>query len=105
MSHIVELEHKLSQNRMEANSTGNANEEESNYYKVRARIASRNKDIDTLWKQGSSPYQISEILEIHPEIVKARVAILEKDEEDRRIFMQTMKLPWEGKGGYLAIFR
>jgi hypothetical protein len=77
----VELEHKLTQNRMEAN--GNANEEESNYSvsRVRVRIASRNKDIDTLWKEGySSPYQISEILGIHPEIVKARIADLERYE-------------------------
>ena len=62
MSHIVELQHRLSQNRMEANTT--ANEEESNHSKVRARIASRNKDIDTLWKEGSSPYLISGILGI-----------------------------------------
>jgi DNA-binding CsgD family transcriptional regulator len=105
MTHIVELEHKLTQNRMEANSTANANEEESNYSKVRARIASRNKDIDILWKQGSSPYQVSEILGIHPEIVKARIAKLERDEEDRRRFMQTTKLPWEGESGSFAIYQ
>jgi DNA-binding CsgD family transcriptional regulator len=102
MSHIVELEHKLTQNRIEAN--GTANEEESNYSRVRARIASRNKDIDTLWKEGcSSPYQISEILGIHSEIVKAQIADLERYEEGRRKFMQTMKLP--ERGGYVAIFR
>lgn len=101
MTHIVELEHELAKNRTDAN--GTANEEESNYSRVRARIASRNKDIDTLWKQGSSPHKISEILEIHPEIVKAQIADLERYEEGRRRFMQTMKLP--ERGGYVAIFR
>lgn len=45
MSHIVELQHKLTQNRMEANTTVN---EENNYSRIMAKIASRNKDIDTL---------------------------------------------------------
>lgn len=93
--------YQLTQNRKEAN--GTANEGESNYSRIRARIASRNKDIDTLWKQGSSPCQISAILGIHPEIVQARIAELERDEEERREFMQTMRFP--ERGGYVAIFR
>jgi hypothetical protein len=49
MFDIIELQHELTQNRLEAN--GTAKEEENNYSQVRARIASRNKDINILWKR------------------------------------------------------
>jgi hypothetical protein len=58
-----------------------------------------------LLREGSTPCQISGVLGIHPDIVRARVAKLERNEEGRREFMQTMKLPGEGEGGYLAIFQ
>jgi hypothetical protein len=85
--------------------TNSSNEEESNYSQIRARTASarRNNDIDLLLRKGSTPCQVSEILGIPIELVQPRVAELEKDDEDRRRFMQTMELP--KRGGYVAIFR
>jgi DNA-binding CsgD family transcriptional regulator len=104
MFDIIELQHELTQNRLEANNT--AKEEESNYSQVRARIASRNKDINILWKEGSSSDQISQILGVHPDIVKAQVAKLERDEEDRREFLQLGIMSESLRtGGCLVIFR
>jgi hypothetical protein len=101
MSHIVELQHKLTQNRLEANSTDAA--EENIYSQIRARTARRNIDIDMLLKRGSTPCQVSQILGIPIGLVQPRVAELDRDEEERREFMQTMRFP--ERGGYLAIFR
>jgi DNA-binding CsgD family transcriptional regulator len=104
MFDIIELQHELTQNRLEAN--GTAKEEENNYSQVRARIASRNKDINILWKEGSSSDQIAQILMVHPDIVKAQVAKLEKDEEDKREFLQLGIMSESLRtGGCLFIFR
>jgi DNA-binding CsgD family transcriptional regulator len=103
MFDIIELQHELTQNRLEANSTA---KEENNYSQVRARIASRNKDINFLWKEGSSSDQIAQILMVHPNIVKAQVAKLEKDEEDKREFLQFGIMSESLRtGGCLVIFR
>jgi hypothetical protein len=96
MLDIIELQHRLE-------ATNSSNEETNNYSRVRARIANRNKDIDMLLKRGTTPLHVSEILGIPIELVQPRVAELEKDDEDRRRFMQTMELP--KRGGYVAIFR
>jgi hypothetical protein len=98
---ILELDDELQQNRLEATNSGN--EEENNNSRVRARTASRNRDIEALYRSGSSPCQISEILMINPDIVKARVARLEEDEAETREFLATGEMP--SSGGYVAIFR
>jgi DNA-binding CsgD family transcriptional regulator len=108
MFDIIELQHELTQNRLEAEATNSSNtkEEENNYSQVRARIASRNKDINILWKEGSSSDQIAQILMVHPDIVKAQVAKLEKDEEDKREFLQLGIMSESLRtGGCLVIFR
>jgi hypothetical protein len=48
-------------------------EQEDSYSQIRTRIASRNKDIETLYKTGSSRYQIAYITGIHPDIVETRI--------------------------------
>jgi hypothetical protein len=80
----------------------NQEREDDSYSQIRARIASRNKDIDILYKSGSSKHEISYITGIHPYFVEARVAELERDEAERREFLQTGQMP--SSGGYLAIF-
>jgi hypothetical protein len=59
--------------------------------------ASRNKDIDMLLRNGSSPCQV------HHDFVRARVAALERDEEEKREFMQTLTLP--ERGGVFTIYQ
>ena len=55
MFDIIELQHELTRNRIEA--TKNSNEE--NYFTFKARTARRDNDIDMLLKRGSSPCQPS----------------------------------------------
>ena len=101
---IIELERQLQQNRLEAtNSSNNKEDEESNYSRVRARIASRNKDIEALYRTGSSIYDIAYITGIRLDIVKARVARLTEEEEELKEFLATGQMP--SNGGYVAIFR
>jgi hypothetical protein len=111
MFDIIELQHELNQIRLEKEATNSGNtkaEEESNYSQVRARTARtrRNNDIDMLLKRGTTPLHVSEILGISIDHVKARVARLEKDEEERREFLQLGIMSDSLQtGGYVAIFR
>jgi hypothetical protein len=53
--------------------------------RIAARVAKaqrRNKDIEILAKAGSTPCQISHILGAHPDVVKARVAAIERDQKE-----------------------
>jgi hypothetical protein len=108
MFDIIELQHELSEleaERKEANRS-TADNEESNYSRFKARIASRTKDIDTLWRQNTSVDNIAAILMVHPNIVKARIARLEEDEEGRREFLQLGIMSDSLQtGGYAGIFQ
>jgi DNA-binding NarL/FixJ family response regulator len=70
---------------------------------IRVRLANRNKDIESLYRSGSSPCQISEILMISPDTVKTRIARLEEDDEETREFLATGQMP--SNGGYVSVFR
>jgi hypothetical protein len=100
---IIELQHELSEIQRERNE-GNQNQMDNSYSQIKARIASRNKDIDMLLKRGSTPCQVSQILRIPMDFVNARVARLERDEEEKREFFATGEMP-SGGNGYVAIFR
>jgi hypothetical protein len=67
-----------------------------------AKVQQRNKDIEILFREGSTPCRISEILGVHPNIVKARVADIEREQEEKSDFL-TMRGPSEG--GYFAILQ
>jgi hypothetical protein len=63
-----------------------------------------------LLRADSTPCQISQILGVHPDIVnpdivKARVAELERDEQDKIEFFQTMTLPELERGGVFTIYQ
>jgi hypothetical protein len=101
---IIELQHELDQLREEKNENENHQSSYSNQIKARtAKNNNRTKDIDILLRTGSTPCQVSEILGVHPDIVKARVAELERDEEDKREFMQTGQSP--ESGGVFTIYQ
>jgi hypothetical protein len=87
MFDIIELQHELTQNRLEATNSGNT-EEESNYSLVRARTAKLNIDIDMLLKRGTTSLHVSQILGIPIELVQPGLAKLERDEAERREFLQ-----------------
>jgi hypothetical protein len=53
------------------------------YSQIKARIANRTKDIDMLLRAGSIPCQISQILGIHPDIVKRQVAAEERYQKEK----------------------
>jgi hypothetical protein len=72
---------------------------------IKVRIANRNRDIETLYRSGSSPLEISYITGIHPDIVRERIARLEEDADERDCFLQTGEMPSRERGGYVAIFR
>jgi hypothetical protein len=101
----TELQHELTQARLEATNNGNT-KEERNYSRVVARTARRNSDIDMLLKRDTTPLHVSQILGIPIDIVQARLVKLERDEEERREFLQ-MGIMSESlrTGGYVAIFR
>ena len=101
--HIVKLQHKLSKNRLEATNSSN---EEGNYSRVVARTARLNNDIDKLLKRDTTPLHVSQILGIPIDVVNARVGKLERDEKDRREFLQTGDISSGLEtGGYVATFR
>jgi hypothetical protein len=99
----TELQHELTQARLEATNNGN---EERSYSRVVARTARRNSDIDMLLKRDTTPLHVSQILGIPIDLVQARLRKLERDEEDRREFLQ-MGIMSESlrTGGYVAVFR
>jgi hypothetical protein len=101
---IIELQHELNQLREEKNENQNQTDS-SSYSKIKARTANRNKDIDMLLRNRSSPCQVSEILGVHPDFVKARVAELERDEQDKKEFLQTLTLPEQERGGVFTIYQ
>ena len=82
MFDIIELEHELRQNRIEAGL-------EKEYVVRTAKVQRRDKDIEFYLRKGYSVEDVSYILNVHPSLVKARVAATERDEEERREFMAT----------------
>jgi hypothetical protein len=101
---IIELQHELSEIQRERNEEQNRSQIDDSYSQTKARTASRNRDIDMLLKRGSTPCQVSQILRIPMDFVNARVARLERDEEEKREFFATGEMP-SGGNGYVAIFR
>jgi hypothetical protein len=104
MFDILELQHELTEIQRERNEE---NQIDDSYSQIKARIAkqeNRNRDIDMLLKRGSTPCQVSQILRIPMDPVQARLAALERDEEEKREFFATGEMP-SGGNGYIAIFR
>jgi hypothetical protein len=97
----IELQHELTEIERERNEE---NQIDSSYSQIKARTASRNRDIDILLKRGSTPCQVSQILQIPMDPIQARIAALERDEEEKREFFATGELPSTGPG-YLGILR
>ena len=100
MFDIIELQHKLTA----------ANEEkatkESNYSRVVARTARLNNNIDMLLKRDTTPLHVSQILGIPIDIVQSRLAKLERNEAERREFLQLGIMSESLRtGGHVAVFR
>jgi hypothetical protein len=104
MMDLLELQHELNELQEERNQEMN-----NNYSYIKARIASqqsRNRSIDILLKEGNlEPCKVSEILEVPVDIVKARVAELERDEAEKDEFLATGQLPQLERGGVVSIFK
>ena len=98
MYHIIELHHELMKNRIEVGL-------EKEYVARTARVQRRDKDIESYLRQGYSVEDVSCMLGVHPNIVKARLAAIERDEEDRREFLSTGRMSSLETGGYVAIFQ
>jgi hypothetical protein len=71
--------------------------------RVRARIASVNKDIVTLLRTGSTPCQISHILGVHLDVVKSQVAEIEREQKEYSDFRIMTGEP--SQGGHFAILQ
>jgi hypothetical protein len=102
----LELQYELTQlQREREREADEANKKEENkYLQYKARIANRNKDIDILLREGSNPYQVSEILGVNPTIVKSRLAAIEREEAEKREFLALGPLSF-GEGGYIGILQ
>jgi hypothetical protein len=108
MSHICELQHKLSENKANLytarigssngsrsnNSTSSTTNSSSNnkYYRSRtaASIEKDKKDASELLELGVSPYEVSELLYIHP----SEVARIQEYTQKKRKFLMTGNLDY-----------
>jgi hypothetical protein len=112
MSHICELQHKLSENkanlytaRIGSNSSSSSRSNNSNsnsntttsssnnkYYRSRtaASIEKDKKDASELLELGVSPYEVSDLLGISPR----ELARIEEDNQRRRKFLMTGNLDY-----------
>jgi hypothetical protein len=94
----MEIHRRLYQNKIDAGL-----EED----RIAARVAKvqqrRNKDIEILSRAGSTPCQISHILGVHPDVVKARVAAIERDQKEKSDFRIMTRGP--SQGGCFAILQ
>ena len=106
MLDIMELHRRLYQNKIEAEEKRGREDNSYSFSRVRARIASTQKDISTLLREGTSPCNISAILGLHPETVRIYIAKIQSQEEryqkEKSDFL-TMRGP--SQGGYFAILQ
>ena len=98
---IMELHRRLYQNKIDAGLEKEKGEEDRITARV-AKVQRRDKDIEILSRAGSTPCQISHILGVHPDVVKARVAAIERDQKEYSGF-RIMSRP--SQGGSFAILQ
>jgi hypothetical protein len=93
---IIELHHQLQENmkqQQQQNSNDDNSSSNSSKYKLRtAAVIKREKDASELLDLGVSPNEVSDLLKISP----SEVARIEKEDEDKRRFLATGRLPESG---------